>query len=454
MSDQPATDGAGGGRMSVRAARLARERDIRDELIRTAQPLGSVATVAMLMFCGLALLGPLLSNTPGGSSGEGSVVRQAGYLVTFALALYAVRTNLALARAMVLPRSLLIVLIWFWASLFWAIEPGVAARRLVLTTMVIWTIFLLVEALGHQRIAHLLRTALVAILCVNFITAIVFPSIGTHLTGEVNDPGLIGNWRGVLVQKNFAGAVCAVTVLLFLFDARARNPLWRATVMAAALLFLYKTQSKTSVALVAMVIVAGYLFILCRPRYRFVLLLLSALAIIPGILAVDTIWDDLIDPLSRQDALTGRVQIWPVLLRFWNEHWLTGVGYGSFWNIGSNSPIHFLTRGWVARIGNGHNGYIDLLLQVGLIGTVMTILAVIIYPLIGLVLGRAAGTHRAALPFTIILFAAGHNMTETSLMERDMIVHVLLMFAVAMAHAINAPSPVPVEPRSSGPDDQ
>jgi hypothetical protein len=40
------------------------------------------------------------------------------------------------------------------------------------------------------------------------------------------DPSLIGDWRGLYGQKNTAGAVCAMTALLFLFSRNGRDAIW------------------------------------------------------------------------------------------------------------------------------------------------------------------------------------------------------------------------------------
>jgi O-antigen ligase len=83
-------------------------------------------------------------------------------------------------------------------------------------------------------------------------------------------------------------------------------------------------------------------------------------------------------------------------------------------------------------LGNGHNGYLDLALQVGVPGMVLVTFAAIVWPLLRLFSSRIASPARRALIVAVVIFCAGHNITETSLFDRDMIVHVFLMFAIAL----------------------
>ena len=83
-----------------------------------------------------------------------------------------------------------------------------------------------------------------------------------HLPGEV-DPGLVGDWRGLYGQKNTAGAVCAMTALLFLFTRNGRYNWIGWLVAAAAMGFLVMTRSKTSLALFPVALLAGLAYRAC-----------------------------------------------------------------------------------------------------------------------------------------------------------------------------------------------
>ena len=66
------------------------------------------------------------------------------------------------------------------------------------------------------------RWALLAILVANFVSIKFIPT-AVHMPGE-DDGLLVGNWRGLYSHKNIAGAVSAMTALIFLFSPA---PHWR-----------------------------------------------------------------------------------------------------------------------------------------------------------------------------------------------------------------------------------
>lgn len=363
-------------------------------------------------------------------TGDGDVVRQLWYGACFLLVLWALDPIRRPARLQVFPPLILAFFLWCWLSISWAIEPGIAVRRLGLTTIIAFTIFASVRDLGYQRIVTLLRVLLTFNLIMNYIALAVTP-VAVH-GFEANDPGIIGDWRGVMAQKNFAGAVCVLTIFVYLFDAR-RIALWlRLPVLAAAGYFLYRTHAKTSEGLLLLSLVAGFLFYFYNPRYRVLAIPAAAifLALLTG--AIATNMDRINSFLNDPQSLTGRVQIWPRLLTYAQDNWLTGTGFGSYWNIGPRSPAFVYSEGWVAGLGNGHNGYLDLLTQLGFPAVIFVVFVVIILPMGKLIANLTLPRGKGALLMALLLFCAFHNVTETSLFDRDAIVQVFLMITVAL----------------------
>ncbi len=147
--------------------------------------------------------------------------------------------------------------------------------------------------------------------------------------------------------------------------------------------------------------------------------------------------DMLNKPFQREDSLTGRVQIWPPLVAYALDNPLLGAGFGSFWNIGRESPIFaYSTTYWVTQLGNGHNGYLDLLVQIGFPGLILVVMALIVTPMLRLSLSPYASRNQGALLLALIIFCTGHNFTETSLMDRDAFVHLYLVMAGALARTL------------------
>jgi len=139
--------------------------------------------------------------------------------------------------------------------------------------------------------------------------------------------------------------------------------------------------------------------------------------------------------LSDESTLTGRVQIWPLLIEYWQDHKWFGSGFGSFWNIQGSQPIEGFTHGWISEIASAHNGFLDLVVQTGLPGLILAILATLIAPLYRLLSGTQIERSRACLLLAILCFCLGHNITESSLFDRDAVPQVFLMLGIGLLNA-------------------
>lgn len=386
---------------------------------------------AMFALLVLMSLGPYASSDTMPSEGGGSIVRQLSYGIVFTVTVITARVIQYPRNLLAIPLGLLLTLGWCWLSMTWTIDPNTAVRRATLTTLVIWTAFISVQQLGYQRTVGTMRGVLLLVLIANYCAVVGWPAFGIHQTAQVGDPELVGNWRGILMQKNFAGAICAFTLIVYAFDARGIRPVLRWAVIAATAYFLYMTSSKTSIRLTVLVFGAGYLYSMYNPRYL-LQMLCGTMMLSIALMAVGlSYWEDMLAPLGRQDALTGRGGIWSVLLAYAKDHWLLGAGYGSFWNIGLRGPIYQYANDWVTGVGNGHNGYLDLLVQIGVPGLALAVVTMIAWPILKLLTG-ATRRPRGAMLMAFMLFCAGHNMTESSLLDRDSIVQVFLVLTIAL----------------------
>jgi O-antigen ligase len=371
-------------------------------------------------------------------TGDGDINRQIAYIMVFGLMLITSGTFKEAARLFVIPWSVTIVIGYCLVSLTWSISPAIAIRRLALTIIIIWTVFDGVQRVGYDRAINILRILLVLTLILNYVAILTVPT-AIHQVAEVGDMNLIGNWRGILMQKNIAGAVCAVTIILFVFDANKLPLVFRVGVIIATTFFLYKTMSKTSMSLLVLVLATGGAFKYYNPKYRLFCIPVAVFIVFALGIGLYMSWPSIESTMANPETLTGRSQIWPVLMAYWSDHWLLGSGFGSFWNTGQDSPINSYATNWVAKLGNGHNGYLDLLVQLGLPGLLLVVTALVFLPLGKLFASRTLNRSRGAMLIAMLCFCACHNMSETSLLDRDMIVQAFFMLAIALIGVATKP---------------
>ena len=410
-----------------------------------------IAGFAILLL--LTILGPAMTSE---NTGIESQIRTIGYILVTALAIVALEPWRKPERLLVVPWPLLLALGYCWVSLAWAIDPVVGLRRLVLTTLVLWSIFALVRKLGIERTVLVVRIALVATLAANYWLALTNPALGIHQFRPDNVEDMSGSWRGIMIQKNFAGLTSAMAILLFAFDAARLHLALRVAVIAAAAGFLYLADSETSQIMVVVSLVLGGVFEwLTNTRGReqlapswaaWVLLAIPALLFVS--MAIDN--QPYLDMLTDPAGFTGRTQIWSALVKFYADYPLQGAGYGSFWDLGPGGPIYQYGVDWVRTMSQGHNGYLDLLVTIGLPGTLVVMFAVLVWPMQRLLRG---GDHPVRpLAAAMFIFCLGHNLTEAMLFDRDSLSQVFLMIALALlwqatAAAAGEPAPADLRPR-------
>ncbi len=179
-------------------------------------------TLGLIALLLLMLAGPATSFREGTDSGGGSTLRQVAYLSTFLLAVggsWRFRNG-----RFPLPLSVAAIFVGCAITLAWSSAPDIAGRRLVLTVMIAWTIFATVRVLGYRTALDIFRTVAIAALIGNFLCVLLIPSFGIHQYTVDGAASVVGTWRGFMMQKNIAGLLCAVTVIVFAFDA-SRWPL-------------------------------------------------------------------------------------------------------------------------------------------------------------------------------------------------------------------------------------
>ncbi|HEX7820747.1 MAG TPA: O-antigen ligase [Sphingobium sp.] len=407
--------------------------DIRISLVRK-----NLLMQSAFAFIALVLLTPLLSlgfspDTAMLTTGEGSVVRQLCYVLVAALLLFALKPIENYRRLMAIPLSLLIGILYCWISLSWAIEPAVSLRRIALTTLIIWMVFAMMRQLKFEEVLFIMRWALVLVLIANYAAVFVAPDFGMHTGNKMDNLSLAGDWRGILEQKNLAGAACAVTVIFFAFE-RGKMPRWiQIPVLLAGLYFLYRSNSKTSFALCLSGIAAGAIFLRYKLKYKgAVIAVMSLVAVIVTIL--NTMFQNpLVAKLDDPTAFTGRTKIWRMLLQYITDHPLLGSGYGSFWNIGPNSPVFDYASDEVTKMPYGHNGFLDIAAQLGIPGLILIVFVAIVLPFRKLIESPLLIGQKGALLVALFLFCVGYNFTETALFYPDALVWVVMLIAIGLS---------------------
>ncbi len=374
----------------------------------------------LMMFVGLTPFAPPVSPTAVNSAAPGDALRQIIFLAILFPILFAAAFQRGLSALRAVPLALMALLAWCFVSVFWSAVPDVSLRRAALAAIVVLSTILSVDLIGSQRAFFLWRILLAIILAVNWLS---IPLIHTavHLPGEV-DPSLIGDWRGLYAQKNTAGAVCAMTALLFLFSRNGRGNWIGWLVAIAATGFLIMTRSKTALGLFPLALLAGLAYrISWRDSLSRAIFLCGALLTL-GLMTAVAIqnWEAIERLLADPTGFTGRTEIWQAIIAYTRDHPWLGAGFGTMAHTGALSPLHNYARGhWVETIADSHNGYLQILVTTGGVGLALALLGLVVEPIRRLWPLEPARTGFKALLFALFVFVLAHNLLETDFLESD-----------------------------------
>ena len=224
--------------------------------------------------------------------------------------------------------------------------------------------WLVVRLRPHELRMVLVQTGLVVCLAGLFL-AVVLPKYGA-----AHDARSLGAWRGI-----FSNRTAASKVLVFLLTPGFVS--WGKKVSAnqVSYVLLVTLMLIQLHAVSSFVVLACYLATLAFLRLarvigrRLSLALFTSITIVGTLLATFTVayLPDILRAMGRDPTLTGRTTIWAVLLESMMKRPLLGYGFYSFWqglNGESAAVIH--ATNWT--FGYAHNGYIEIFLQLGLVG--------------------------------------------------------------------------------------
>ena len=390
-----------------------------------------------------ALFGTIEGQLSVTQGGEGDMLKQVVYVVLCVLVMLINIVRNPRSVPVKLPLTMAIFAGWAWVSLCWSGFPDVGLRRLILMTIVLVTAFSVVQSIGSKRALTILATVSACILIANLAAVAVLPgAIEQHDPFDMTSEA-VATWRGLMIEKNGAGAVAAIQALIFMSIAcspglrSGKRILW-AVLLALDIVFVLGTGSKTSILILlpAGLLAAGLTLIsgnrLAAAAIVTAIITVVSLCIIvdPAIVSKSAI--ALRDLLNTPHALTGRVEIWLVALRYIGDNFWLGAGYGSFWSVGFNGPVLRYTTGWILLQPNAHNGYLDLMLQLGVVGLILGVIAAFAVPLYNGIARPGIPAHARWLILSVILFVTFHNFLEATYFNRDNPSWVLFVVVVAI----------------------
>ena len=257
---------------------------------------------------------------------------------------------------------------WAWATQLWSISPDDTGRRGLALAMTTLFGFALGGGFSGERLVKTVASTAVWLAAASAVVAVLLPHYGVEQVVNV------GLWRGLWDTKNAlaafmtVGAVAAACVVGMERCGRAK---WLAA-FVLCLFDLLMSQGKTSlICLLLSLVLLGFYHMARRGAAWAVLAgwAAGAGAVVAGFIGA-CFPDVFFHAIGKDPTLTGRTEIWSAVLAQVAERPLGGYGFGAFW-VKDSVPAKIVASqtGWVAP--EAHNAWLDMLAQVGWIGTIL-----------------------------------------------------------------------------------
>jgi exopolysaccharide production protein ExoQ len=184
--------------------------------------------------------------------------------------------------------------------------------------------------------------------------------------------GGAGDFRGIFSQKNEAGEAMTMGALGCLHGLRTgKRKRWRS---AAMLLLVITVALKSESATSCMTIFAfcgvhaGIATIQKGGIVRIIAIAVIVL-LTPFVLFTAVYPDSLLEMIGKDPTLTGRTEIWAAVIPYIYQKFWLGWGYGAFWSPDNPAAMEIgESFHWFAP--QAHNGLLEILVNVGLVGLV------------------------------------------------------------------------------------
>jgi O-antigen ligase len=306
------------------------------------------------------------------------------------------------------------------ASTAWSLDPETTLRRSIALVFTSMFGFYLAARYGWRALMELIAAVAVITALGSFLISVAAPSIGVH--AELH----AGAWKGLFIQKNELGNSMvrgALACLCAAALAPARRLLWLAGMALCAILVIAST---STTALLGLLLVFGGALGLAAVRtggLGGVVVLWSALLAAVGVAALMTLAPDLFFSLVGKDpSLTGRTNIWEVLLRESAQRPLFGYGYQGFWGVDVGPAERIQTQlEW--PVPSAHNGWLEILIQLGWVG--VSLFALHFLLIATAAAGRLWSGREAYWPLLFVITLALLSISEDPFLQQNSLAWVL-----------------------------
>ena len=328
-------------------------------------------------------------------------------------------------------------------SVFWSIDPPVTIRRLIrVATIFLDGMALVLVGWRPSSFQSVLRPVITVMLVGSIIFGLVSPRLAIQQEQQAE---LIGAWHGLAIQKNSLGSLAGIGLILWFHAWLGREARWWAILCGLGASMACLILSRSSTSLVASMFACLLLLMLLRSppslhRYMpyliglFVcVLLLYSLAVLNIVPGLDFVLKPITLLTGKDQSFSGRTAIWALIRRHMDLAPILGTGYGAYWVYSPASPSYEMERLLYFYPTEAHNGYLDVINDLGWVGGACLLAYLLTYLRQGLRLFKTMRV-QASLYLVLLFSQLVLNLSESrwfSVLSLEFVIMTLSTFSMA-----------------------
>ena len=331
------------------------------------------------------------------------------------------------------------------ASVAWSIEPSLTLRRSVrMATFVLTAIAFVLMAWHARRYQNVVRPILTIMLLGSIIFGLLFPALAIHTETSTE---LVGAWRGLANHKNGLGALACFGIIFWFHAWLTKEvktvPALAGMTIAATCLML----SRSSTAMAAALFVMLFLLMMLRtprglhPYMPYIVTIFLSVLVVYALVILNILpgQGTLLSPITaltgKDMTFTGRTGIWAIITEHIRLNPILGTGYGAYWSgpVADSPSYEFIRRMASFYPGSAHNGYLEILNDLGWVG-LLCLLAYMSTHVVQSLRLLEVNRNQAALYLALLVQQAITNLSEThwfSVLSVDFVIMALATTALA-----------------------
>lgn len=278
-------------------------------------------------------------------------------------------------------KFLFIFLTWCFMTILWSNYSIVSLKRFIqYITAVTVTLSFFLYSKNSEESLKIFYYILATYVVISLATIFTIPMARNAA----------GYWRGIHTDKNGFAQISLVALILFCISysrsISIKSKVINVFLILISLTLLIGARSSTALLTLIILFIIWILFqidkifepIGIRKTISILLTLGGIILVLSILLFLPDKLESVIGVTGKDLTFTGRVDIWKDIWSYVEDHFFFGAGFRGFWVV--NSPrLEEFYQIYIWLPIQSHNGYLDLLNEVGAIGAILFLFVLINY---------------------------------------------------------------------------